>query len=69
MEEIQKDPYRLSRDINGVGFMTADRMARQMEIPYESATRCRAGIRHILTESHSEGHCYLPKRRFDCTCS
>ena len=61
MEEIQKDPYRLSRDINGVGFMTADRMARQMEIPYQSATRCRAGIRHILIESHSEGHCYLPK--------
>ena len=61
MEEIQKDPYRLSRDITGVGFMTADRMARQMEIPYQSAARCRAGIRHILIESHSEGHCYLPK--------
>ena len=61
MEEIQKDPYRLSRDITGVGFMTADRMARQMEIPYQSATRCRAGIRHILLEGHSEGHCYLPK--------
>ena len=61
MEEIQKDPYRLSRDINGVGFMTADRMARQMEIPYHSATRCRAGLRHILKESHSEGHYYLPR--------
>lgn len=62
MEEITKDPYKLSREVTGVGFITADRMARQMDLAYDSPERCRAGLRHVLSESHAEGHCFLPRQ-------
>jgi exodeoxyribonuclease V alpha subunit len=55
---IAEDPYRLSRDIWGIGFKTADRVALSLGVPRDSAARARAGIVHVLFTLTDEGHCY-----------
>ncbi|GAB4391711.1 MAG: ATP-dependent RecD-like DNA helicase [Gammaproteobacteria bacterium] len=54
---IQSDPYCLARDIRGIGFKTADELARQLGIAVDSIIRARAGCYHVLQEFSSKGHC------------
>lgn len=59
---IRENPYRLIDDIEGVGFLTADRIAQSLGVAVDSAFRIRAGIKHVLQEaSGSSGHTYLPE--------
>ncbi len=59
---IRENPYRLIDDIDGVGFLTADRIARSLGVTPESAFRLRAGIKHVLREAAGgSGHTYLPE--------
>ena len=58
---IRANPYRMVRDVRGVGFMTADRVGRAVGIEMESPVRVRAGLQHVLEEGTSQGHVYLPK--------
>jgi len=60
MEEIRVDPYRLVKEIEGVGFLTADRIAKNLGYGENSIPRCSAGIHYVLQEALQEGHCYLP---------
>lgn len=53
---IRKNPYRLALDIEGIGFLTADRIATSMNIPKESVDRAMAYIVHILITATGEGH-------------
>ncbi len=55
---ITDDPYRLCRDIWGIGFKTADSVAMSIGIPPQSEMRARAGIVHVLQTLTEEGHCY-----------
>ncbi len=55
------DPYRLARDIRGIGFKTADAIAERLGIEKTATIRVRAGISHALSEATSEGHCGLPR--------
>lgn len=56
---IKADPYRLCRDIWGIGFMTADRIAMAVGIPKDSPLRARASIVYTLqTEADDGGHCW-----------
>ena len=56
---IKKDPYRLCRDIWGIGFTTADRIALAVGMPKDSPLRARASIIHTLrTEADEAGHCW-----------
>lgn len=57
---IQQDPYTLSRDISGIGFKTADLIAKEMGIPHDSILRASAGLEHVLSEATGQGHCGLP---------
>lgn len=57
---LQEDPYRLTRDIAGIGFRTADRMAREYGVPMDSPKRLRAGIVYAMQERRSAGHCAAP---------
>ncbi len=59
---VQEDPYRLARDIRGIGFLTADTIARKIGIPHDSPLRARAGLSHALAEAAGQGHCGLPYR-------
>ncbi|MCE0743900.1 ATP-dependent RecD-like DNA helicase [Acetobacter sicerae] len=57
---ISENPYRLAKDIRGIGFKTADQIARKMGIAPDSMIRVRAGISYALGEAMDEGHCGLP---------
>jgi exodeoxyribonuclease V alpha subunit len=61
IETVRNDPYTLARDIHGIGFKSADALARRLGIPLESPLRARAGIEHVLLEATGEGHCALPE--------
>ncbi len=62
IEIVSDNPYLLVEDIDGIGFLTADRIANKMGIDFYSNFRVRAGILHILKESSEKGgNTYLPK--------
>lgn len=55
---VKQNPYRLCRDITGIGFKTADTIAQKIGIPADSPDRARAGILYTLMTQQEEGHCY-----------
>jgi ATP-dependent exoDNAse (exonuclease V) alpha subunit len=57
--QILNNPYKLSSDISGIGFVFADKIALQLGFGADSPERVRACINYILEQSSSEGHCYL----------
>jgi exodeoxyribonuclease V alpha subunit len=57
---MAENPYRLARDIRGIGFRTADAIAARLGIEPAAMIRLRAGINYALLEASSEGHCGLP---------
>jgi exodeoxyribonuclease V alpha subunit len=58
---ITENPYRLARDIHGIGFRTADTIAGKLGIEKTALIRARAGISYALTEAMDDGHCGLPR--------
>src|SRR5690606_29026391 len=60
VEIMSQNPYRLARDIRGIGFMTADAIAMKLGIEKTAMIRVRAGISHALAEAANDGHCGLP---------
>ena len=57
---MTENPYRLARDIRGIGFKTADAIALRLGIERTAMIRVRAGITYALTEAMDDGHCGLP---------
>ena len=60
IQVMTENPYRLARDIRGIGFKTADAIAMKLGIEKTALIRVRAGISYALTEAMNEGHCGLP---------
>ena len=60
VQVMTENPYRLARDIRGIGFKTADAIAMKLGIEKTAMIRVRAGISYALTESMDDGHCGLP---------
>jgi exodeoxyribonuclease V alpha subunit len=60
IQVMTDNPYRLARDIRGIGFRTADAIAMKLGIETTAMIRVRAGISYALTEAMDEGHCGLP---------
>src|SRR3989442_1121145 len=60
IQVMSENPYRLARDIRGIGFKTADAIAMKLGIEKTAMIRVRAGISYALTEAMDEGHCGLP---------
>ncbi|WP_207461604.1 ATP-dependent RecD-like DNA helicase [Azospirillum sp. SYSU D00513] len=58
---ITENPYRLAKDVRGIGFVTADGIAQRFGIGRDSLLRVRAGLSHVLSEAMGEGHCGLPR--------
>jgi len=57
---MSENPYRLAKDIRGIGFKTADQIAIKLGIEKDAMIRIRAGISYALSEAMGEGHCGLP---------
>ena len=60
IQVISANPYRLARDIRGIGFKSADQIALRLGIEKTAMIRARAGIGYALAEAMDEGHCGLP---------
>ncbi len=60
VQVMTENPYRLARDIRGIGFKSADAIAIKLGIEKTAMIRARAGISFALTEAMDEGHCGLP---------
>ncbi len=58
---VQEDPYRLARDIWGVGFKTADKIARDLGLPPDAPSRVQAGVAYALSQQADAGHVYAPE--------
>ena len=59
-EVINKNPYQLAEDVDGLGFKTADEIAKNMGFKVDSDFRLRSGIVYTLQLAANEGHTYLP---------
>ena len=59
VQVMSKNPYRLARDIRGIGFVTADQNAGKLGIDKTAMIRVRAGISCALGEAMDEGNCGL----------
>lgn len=62
IQMVRENPYRLSQDIHGIGFMTADRIAQHLGISPHSLIRAKAGLVYVLKELAEEGHVYYPEK-------
>ncbi len=60
---VRENPYRLADDIWGIGFKTADKIARQIGFDFNSYERCRAGIIYILNQLSNDGHCFATREQ------
>jgi len=60
IQVMTENPYRLARDIRGIGFRTADAIAMKLGMTREAPQRVRAGISFALQEATDDGHCGLP---------
>lgn len=60
---IQEDPYRLARDIVGIGFLKADQIAVNLGIPADSPLRLRAALTYQLEVAEENGHCYQTRQQ------
>ena len=62
LQIVQENPYQLERDIYGVGFKTADRIAQALGLAPEHPSRIEAGIVFALNELVNDGHVYAPQK-------
>jgi len=56
---VSENPYRLAQDFYGIGFLSADKIALSLGFQKDSHVRITAAIRHVLSASREQGHCYL----------
>jgi exodeoxyribonuclease V alpha subunit len=59
---VEQTPYRLASEVYGIGFRTADQIARNLGMPVDAEERMRAGLQFVLLQATDEGHCYLPSQ-------
>ena len=60
---IKTNPYRLADDVTGVGFKTADEIARRAGVEVNASVRIKSGMCYALADASTSGHTYLPKEQ------
>ena len=61
IKKLKNNPYRLSHDLHGVGFKTADAIASKLGINFDDWSRIEAGLQFALQTATGNGHCALPE--------
>lgn len=64
IKKVNDDPYCLARDIFGVGFASADKVASSMGIEKTAPRRIEAGIEYVLSQLSNDGHVCYPIEEF-----
>jgi exodeoxyribonuclease V alpha subunit len=59
--KLKEDPYAIAKEINGIGFKTADKIAMNLGIKKEDERRLVFGIEFTLWELSEEGHTCYPE--------
>ena len=59
---VREEPYRMIREVRGIGFTTADSIAQQQGLEPEHPARINAGLTHVLVRAIDDGHLYLPRQ-------
>ncbi len=62
IDQVKKKPYQMAKDIHGIGFKTADTIAKGTGIPHDSSARIDAGIEYTLWELSGDGHMCYPEK-------
>ena len=57
---LQREPYAIC-ELDGIGFATADALARALDTPLDAPDRLAAGVMHSLDQAQGDGHCHLPR--------
>lgn len=57
---VKNEPYRLANEVWGIGFRTADSIARAVGIPHDAPERIKAALQYTLSQASDAGHCFLP---------
>ena len=57
---LQREPYAIC-ELDGIGFATADALARALDTPLDAPDRLAAGVLHALDQAQGDGHCHLPR--------
>jgi exodeoxyribonuclease V alpha subunit len=65
---VRENPYRLAQEIPGVGFRTADALARSLGYDLNSPERAAAAALYVLESAGEEGHLYLPATELKVRC-
>lgn len=60
IEEIKANPYKLAGEEFGIGFKTADRIAKNLGIDPASKFRICSGIKYVLSQAAANGHSFIP---------
>jgi exodeoxyribonuclease V alpha subunit len=63
IQHIEDDPYQLIQDIEGIGFQTADNVARSMAMSQDDPRRLEAGVLHSLQQATQYGHCGIEQKK------
>jgi len=63
IRKVRENPYRLIREVSGIGFIIADRLARGSGINPDDPRRIRAGLLYGMRKAEDDGHVYLPLER------
>ena len=63
VEVLTTNPYQLALDIQGLGFLTADRLASRLNLDPLAPARLAAGLLHVLDTLAGDGHVYSPQER------
>ncbi|CCB91170.1 uncharacterized protein yrrC [Waddlia chondrophila 2032/99] len=64
IQVVSEAPYSLAKDIHGIGFKTADKIAEKIGIEKNSPQRIEAGILYVLSELSNDGHVCFPRDPF-----
>jgi exodeoxyribonuclease V alpha subunit len=65
LQVVRQTPYRLVRDIHGIGFKTADKVAQALGLAIDDPQRIEAGIAYTLNRKTDEGHVYVPQEELE----
>lgn len=60
---VRSNPYRLAKDIFGIGFKTADKIAQKMGVAPDAPERIQAGLRYVLGTFSDDGHVYATREQ------
>lgn len=60
IDKVRANPYNLAHDIHGIGFQTADQIAKALGVDPQSEIRAQAGLAWVLQDLSTQGHCAYP---------